>query len=392
MRTTSYAGVLLFFLAMPICWAGQSASDSETLPPKKPTTAEEIATLVEELGHKHYTKRERATASLQLAGMDARPQLEEAAKSDNLEIRYRANRLLGLIAEQVYRDLITAFLNGDSKATLPGWTNCSDVLGDSLPARQLFAEMHRAERGLMEIYDRDPAEAGQLLLHRFNSGGYNNESLSLGTMATLLLLAADGRVNFPQHALSQLQWALSNSRIHQAPSFKKDGMLRKLASITFGKPCSALDRHASDLKLRMLIEFQLTDEAVQLAVDSLNELAAANIDPQTWADHRAYFLHTLGRFGNQSHIPLIEASLDDTSTMPSDVQVRDVALTVLIHLSGQDHSDYGLSKPFLDANWHGETSWERLHVLEADERDAAVERWCEWSVQNLNSDSEPAAK
>ncbi len=98
----------------------------------------------------------------------------------------------------------------------------------------------------------------------------------------------------------------------------------------------------------------------------------------------------IGRFGNHEHIALVEPWLKDTSSclqQPQQAnearqpQIRDVALAVLIHLSGQELKDYGLD--------HVQLTFQTLPqcgtIAFADPltRKAAMRKWEQWAGRSM---------
>src|SRR5215210_297484 len=65
-------------------------------PPAGPSGAE-VALLIEQLGDDDFDTREIATARLKLAGEPARDALHKATKSDDLEVRRRARRIVAAL-------------------------------------------------------------------------------------------------------------------------------------------------------------------------------------------------------------------------------------------------------------------------------------------------------
>ena len=63
-----------------------------------PAAEDEIKELIQQLGSPSWEKREAAMTELRKIGMKAKPHLDKAAKEKDLEIAYRAEQLLQLIA------------------------------------------------------------------------------------------------------------------------------------------------------------------------------------------------------------------------------------------------------------------------------------------------------
>ena len=73
-------------------------------PPAGPSRAE-VARLIEQLGDDDFDTREAATARLTLAGEPALDALHKALSSDDLEVRYRARRIIAAVENKLYPEL-----------------------------------------------------------------------------------------------------------------------------------------------------------------------------------------------------------------------------------------------------------------------------------------------
>src|SRR5262249_48277737 len=89
----SYAVVVVIFGIVLTAQSGTLRGD-----PGKETEAEKIARLVKQLGDHAFAKREAASKELDAIGEPAVAALHKAASSDDLEIRRRAEQLIGSIA------------------------------------------------------------------------------------------------------------------------------------------------------------------------------------------------------------------------------------------------------------------------------------------------------
>jgi len=144
------------------------------------------AALVEQLGSDDIIVRQRAAASLRDLGAAARPALEKAARSSDLEIRARARTVLGDIAIGEQR---AAALGPTQRVTLPGGERAlsavidqikeqtgtairisEDRQGDhvtteeaqAIPLLEFVDRLCRAHGGI-ELAPRQPADAIQLV-------------------------------------------------------------------------------------------------------------------------------------------------------------------------------------------------------------------------------------
>src|SRR5437868_1989994 len=82
-------------------------SAAEKLP-----TADKIAHLITDLGSEEYTVRESASEELTRIGLPAFAALEAAANHPDREVRYRSQRVLGIIRRHDIERRLEAFLSG----------------------------------------------------------------------------------------------------------------------------------------------------------------------------------------------------------------------------------------------------------------------------------------
>ena len=146
--------------------AGVRAAD----PPASPPKPEQIARLITELGSEEFTVRESATETLTRIGLPAFTALEAAATHSDREVRYRSQRILGLIREQDLKRRLEAFLSGkeaEGDYPLPGWTRFKKTYGDEAQTRSLFVEMQRAEPDLLRALEEGPRPAADLVTQRW---------------------------------------------------------------------------------------------------------------------------------------------------------------------------------------------------------------------------------
>ena len=107
------------------------------------------------------------------------------------------------------------------------------------------------------------------------------------------------------------------------------------------------------------------------------------------AHMRQYALLVVGRFGTREHLALLERQLSDTAVCMNatvnnqrvQVEVRDVALAVLVHLTDQNLSAYGLGGARTDSKmlFHTHT----LGFSDDDEREKAQRKWQAWADEHL---------
>src|SRR5436309_12935452 len=86
---------LLVSVSLALAFLPGRTSGEEPRQPERAATAQEIARLIEELGSKKFRQREEAAQALEALGEQALDALRQAAaKSDDPEVRFRAERLL----------------------------------------------------------------------------------------------------------------------------------------------------------------------------------------------------------------------------------------------------------------------------------------------------------
>ena len=88
-----------------------------------------IPQLIDELASRQFSTRQRAMATLIQLGPDVVPQLEEAMTNGNRELRFRAQRVLDAVDQNLYQLQLEAFMqSGEKAATLPGWDGFKQLL------------------------------------------------------------------------------------------------------------------------------------------------------------------------------------------------------------------------------------------------------------------------
>jgi hypothetical protein len=126
------------------------------------------ADLVRRLGDSSYAVRERASDQLREMGRDALPALRRGAEDSDPEVRRRCAELLAR-AERSDLDLrLDAFLEGgdDPRAPLAGWSRFQGLVGDDPLTRAAFVGLYRHDAALLATLEKDPKQAGPLLIAR----------------------------------------------------------------------------------------------------------------------------------------------------------------------------------------------------------------------------------
>ena len=348
----------------------------------------EIARLVRQLGSASFAERERATRELTSLGVAAKDALTAAVSEPDAELRTRARAILAAVSEEDFRDRLEAFsadYDGRGKQTLPGWDRFTAVFGSGHQARQLFVEMQREESTLLEAYAKGGKAANDALdarchtlLEQFMQVSSRESLFPVGTLAGLLLVGSADDVTVDE----QLGVQLYTWMIYQ-PAFSKSArsgawssMMKKLLGMWIVKNSSS---QATVQNLIFAASYDLKPEGLTLASKILVS-EPANVQLRQFA------LLALGRFGGKEHLPVVEKYLADITNCGAiqinnpprqvDVQMRDVALAVVIHLTDQQPKDFGA----VAAQSSPQSFFQvpALGFTDEAQRNEALKRWSEW--------------
>jgi hypothetical protein len=246
--------------------------------------------------------------------------------------------------------------------------------------------MHQAEPGLLESAEATPAVAAQVLedrlsglqntLYRAADGG--QRWLSLGTVAALFFVATDANIPVPDRLAQMLHnFSYQQPFAEALAAGPKATVLRKLLGAWVARNT---DGTAAYLSMMMALRYELR-EALEPALNLVRTQAG---QPQML---QAAML-AVGKFGDRQHVPLLEQMLANNSELFKQnvsgkqmrTEVRDVALAVLIHLTGQEHQQYGLVR--LQRNTQTLFNATSIGYFEEEERLLALKKWREWAAQH----------
>ncbi len=337
--------------------AGARPSPADQPVAPTPQEHEKAAALVKQLGEKSFRVRERAARELLKLGLKAKPALVEGARSGDVQVRNRCRDLLVEVEHAGLRARLDAFLadkNGKQEHDLPGWKLYRELVGDNKAARQFFAEMYQAHPNRLAVLESSPAQAGRLAAARCEQhentnqlgGGLNwARDVRLTDVASLYLIASHPRADMPHTASYQLAALLHRPAEQQAHTTGGPAPLKELV---LGWMARETDERALRVALRTAVHFNMK-ETLELAL----KLAR---DKKRSPTIQACALVAVGKFGGREHTPVLKQFLDDKSEfsqfsfslgggifLEGATQVRDVALAMLVHLTGQKHADYGFA-------------------------------------------------
>lgn len=353
----------------------------------------EVARLVQDLGAPSFAVREHATRELTSLGVVALPELERAAESVDAEVRARARSILIDVRQADFHDRLEAFasdVDGTHHQSLPGWDQFASLLGTGRQARELFVQMQRAEPDLLLALSKSPKAATEALEGRSaviaQQATHRNpqDPLTVGTVATMLLLGSSEGVTVGEQIGAQLYPWMIRQNIFEL-SISKGTISQPLKKLLGRWVVKDANLTTTLENLRFADTYGLRPEALDLATRLLtNDQSRANV--------RHFALLMVAKFGNRQHLPLVEKMLEDSNSCGSlpagnpasgsqvDLQVRDIALAVLVHLTNQNLRDYGnlFPQPYPAAPIQVGI----LVFSEQAQRDAAMKKWTAWRAEH----------
>lgn len=347
--------------------------------------------LVEQLGSGSYRDRNRATQELARLGLEAKEALLRGLEDPDAEVRWRCQRVLGRVLELDFRARLKAFV-ADTQSQdahgLAGWERFRQVVGSSRAARELFVEMHEAEAALLESSRAGPDATSLALEQRCTQmqqslqgrrANRQRGQLSLGTVATLFFLSSDRDVAISDQVANWLNRISYESAFQTAiRSGTRVELMRKLLGAWIGRATGSFIAYPS---LILALNYDLP-EGLEPATSLLKQ---GGVQPQIVQ----YAILVVGRFGNKEHLPDIEPLLQEAAICVTsqnkdqpqyNTEVRDVALAVLLQLTGQKFADYGFDR--LEKNPKTLFNPASLGFADDDKRAKALEKWKAWRGKN----------
>jgi hypothetical protein len=367
----------------------------------------EILQLVANLDSDDYPTREAATEELIRLGSVVAPYVRQAAQSPNLEVNTRAQRILAIVSRQTFEEAIEAFLDdegGQRGAALPGWERARARLGDSAESRRLFAEMYRAEPALLAAYGDDATTAVS--------------SFSIRVDELYDQITQRNRIHYqfqnqPQNAIATNVTALlfvgADQQLQVSPTASTKFKMLLMQSLPAQRIAAAAEReHLRDWLGEWIVHRfnlpQRENEAITLGmaydVPRTVELAQRVLQ-QRDGQQLQYAALCVGKYGQDWQLPLLERLLDDETVVAQrqksvngqmamyHVQLRDVALLVLLHRTDQSPQDYG----FDEIDRHTEYLFlpHSIAFEEVEMRDTALAKWHAWRRRHALFEGEPPA-
>ncbi len=402
----AFALALLFSLTGSLGAPSAIAPSASAAPPadaEQPTAAApaELATWVQELGHRDFGVREEATRKIREMGLPAKPALVAALRDDDPEIRLRARRCLADILDADYQARLRAFETGKtgSQAELSGWSRYRTLVGEDTHARSLFVQMHKAEAGLLESAAAGGSLAADAILLRCQQSlqisRVPNATLrqqpSLGTVAALLFVSADPQLKLPEQTQSMVFNFVNQSSFQTAlKGGNHQGQARQLLGAWISEtPSNNLAYQTLRLAMQHDIEQGLSP--------ALRIMEQKNISSYM----RMFALLAVGKLGRPHHAEQVAKLLSDATVCSSRttvvngkrttyrIELRDVAVAVLVHMTNQSLKDYDMDQVRNDPNTLFNTG--TLGFSEESNRDAAIQKMKDWLKDHPEVLAQPGA-
>jgi len=339
------AAVGLLGLSAIAGWGIRSSSAQEERVGQQQHDAE-AAVLVEQLGAEEFSLRERATTRLIELGVAAKSAVEAGKTHPDREIRYRCERILQIVDVLDFPRRLTAFTTGRSEGLdLPAWRRFRSLYGDDGETRGLFVEMQRAEAELMQAVENGPQGVARVadartvqLQHSQRRAG---EAISLGSVAALLFAAVGDNVNLGlQTSYTLVNFCNQASFVEAMGDPAKSKILRKMLCEWVKRSQGVVAQQSMMLAIRYGLK-----EGLVPATRILR-----NVGEQPFIRQTA--MMTVAKLGDASHVPLLDAALDDATRISAhridnvqyETQLRDVALAAILILQKQDPKQFGFDR------------------------------------------------
>jgi len=351
--------------------------------------AKRAAGLVRQLGSDSFAEREQASAELQKMGLAARSALVQGKDDVDLEIRRRCLDLLPAILEIDLQNRVAAFVadkEGKSQHDVPLWQRYRKTVGEDPAARQLFCEMLQGDTLYFLLDCAEYPDRQREILERYcrklqqrlygQRPGMPAEGLTRGHVAAALFVGGEFKGNLQQLTAFMLSGLLYQPVVRTslnegptAPPFKAV-LLRWMNNQT---------NENVILQLTQLIQNLQLKEGVEYLATVIREKKVRGI-------FLAQAAISLARMGNRDQVPVLETLLDDRTAVGQIrfnavlgvSEVRDVALGMLVHLTGQSHKDYGFAFAAQQPGLLFSPYY--LGFTNDQQREAAHKKWKDWSA------------
>lgn len=393
-------GAVSFAVAQPADETPPAPVNATESSPKPAPPNEEILALVDQLGHNDFAQRDQAKQALEKIGLQAREALIAGLKNSDPQIRRSCRNILRDVLFTSHQQKIEAFIadtKGEKDHDLPGWERFREIAGSGPEARQLFVTMQQTEQGLLAsleagegaVIDAMRLRLVQITQMMSNANVKLRKQPDVGTIATLMLVSSYDEFDLPLDITNNSAWynTLRNTTFKNRIKENKEPALRALVNQWVMRSVTGS------------LVYQKLTLAVELQLKSGLDLAMVELYGKTLqGSYMPYAFTAIGKIGGRDYAAVFADMLEDQSVcsrrtvvkngkgVVMNIEVRDVALAWLIHLTGQKHDDYLLpqaAKAF--ERLKGNVTYlspSYLAFQSKEDRTKALTKWKEWVEKN----------
>jgi hypothetical protein len=318
-----------------------------------------IARLVEQLGDRHFSVRERSMQDLFKIGLPAVRELQRAQDHVDREVRSRAQRALDEIARRDRPRRLALLTSGSALGELelnhalfgiPGFDKLIHISGDTSETRRMLAMALRVNWELIEDSSRKDIDTLRLIEMscaqarsieaRQNTGVRPETIVAIVTSSMLRDQPLPDRTAIQVYSLlSQMNRSSTSLSISDQPAWEQESFRRLVGAFVL----EADGPTAIYQGLKTSMEHELPE-----GLDSAERIVKGGY---TLPHIRQFAILALARFGDQTHVRDLQLLLQDedvcfTRRRSSDraqfeCQVRDLAMAAILHLVGRDPRKFG---------------------------------------------------
>ncbi len=356
----------------------------------------QIDDLVQKLGHRDYKLREQAARDLLEIGAPAADAIKAGQQSPDGEISERCKKLYPQIWTLGLEKQLLKFVkaaDGAAAEDLPFAKKWLEMVGDTKAGRELYANMARAHSARLQSIGDVRATLGATLAE-FAREVYTKNAAATG----IRTMTATGE---PDVALYLFLGAMGDDRRTLPPGMSSTHCYQFLNADWLGKTLGGdgpsketralyakwLEKERYSVVMRRAIEVAATNKVAECGPAVLKIAADPTASPMV----RATALLGFSRLGTKDNLKDLEPFLKDAGTVATvafggaggrmTVQVRDVALSAALLMTGQSPKEFGFEREAPTTATL--TSYTYYGFSDDAKRDAAHAKWKEWAAGNL---------
>ena len=298
---------------------------------------------IQQLGSDSFAERESAFRKLQECGGDCLPELRLAIKSNDVELRLRAQVLINQIEKFRKENRLEEFIRSDGMASgLPGWEIYRSLVGNGKEQRVSYTELYEHRNNWLADVGK-----GKDLTNKFHKWVLeakdefisNPDKYSVKTNDALILLR-DGIKTPKKNGTESLLQLLEITLLHPSiqKQYQKQELSRKLLLNYLSKDGSEVN---TELLISLVRQSQLQEDGqvlwsivenkqqpIRLRAKAMTVLA--KLLPKTTETKLASYLSDATVIGNKTF-----------RGKRLETQLRDVALAMTLQIRKESLADYG---------------------------------------------------